>query len=132
VWQRFGRHGDLLKQLGREYAGARKPADFANYEYTVYPGLIKHYRELGYCWVVSTSQEEGRAWRDPSRNPGALPYYAALRRQSDIVYHASPFSSDPNKGPQHPFQYDLSFDYEPLNFDRPGPVVTVYKLKNCK
>jgi hypothetical protein len=132
VWQRFGRHGKLLEQLGREYPGARKPADFANYEYTVWPGLIEHYRELGYCWIVSTSQEEGRAWRDPSRNPGALPYYAALRKQADIVYHASPFSSDPNKGPQHPFQFDLSFDYEPLDFDRPGPVVTVYKLKNCK
>jgi hypothetical protein len=130
-WVRFGRHGAFLRQLGREYAGARKPSDFANYEYTLYPTLIKHYRQLGYCWIVSSSMQEGRAWRDPSRTPQALPYYAALRRQSDIVYHASPFGS-PNEGPQHPFQFDLSFDYEPLNFDRPGPVVTVYKLHDCR
>jgi hypothetical protein len=130
-WVRFGRHGAFLRQLEREYAGARKPNDFANYEYTLYPGLIKHYRQLGYCWIVSSSMQEGRAWRDPSRTPQALPYYAALRRQSDIVYHASPFGS-PNQGPQHPFQFDLSFDYEPLNFGRPGPVVTVYKLRGCR
>jgi Dolichyl-phosphate-mannose-protein mannosyltransferase len=128
-WVRFSRHGAFLKRLEREYPGARKNADFANYEYTIYPGLIKHYRERGYCWIVSTSMQEGRAWRDPSRAPQALPYYAALRRQSDVVYHASPFGSG---GPRHPFQFDLSFDYEPLNFDWPGPVVTVYKLRNCK
>jgi hypothetical protein len=130
-WVRFGRHGAFLHQLEREYAGARKPSDFANYEYTLYPGLIKHYRQRGYCWIVSSSMQEGRAWRDPSRTPGALPYYAALRRQADVVYRASPFGA-PNEGPQHPFQFDLSFDYEPLNFDRPGPVVTVYKLRNCQ
>jgi hypothetical protein len=130
-WVRFQRRGALLHQLAREYKGAGRGQDFANYEATVYPGIIKHYRQLGYCWIVSSSMQEGRAWRDPSRTPGALPYYAALRRQSDIAYRASPFGA-PDAGPQHPFQFDLSFDYEPLNFDRPGPVVTVYKLRNCR
>jgi len=50
--------------------------------------------------------------------------------QADVVYHASPFGTA-DKGPQHPFQYDLSFDYEPLTSTVP-PVVTVYKLHNCR
>lgn len=129
-WTRFLRTRDDVKTLAREYRGAGFPADFANYQRTLWPGLIRHYREGGYCWIVSSSMQEGRAWRDPRRVPGALPYYRALRAQSTIAFHASPFGA-PDAGPQHPFQFDWSFDYYPLIYERPGPVATVYHLKNC-
>jgi hypothetical protein len=31
-----------------------------------------------------------------------------------------------------PFHFDLSFNYYPGAYHRPGPVATVYRLKNCR
>jgi len=52
-------------------------------------------------------------------------YYRDLERRGEVVYEASPYSHDsqPVK-----FNFDFSFDYYPLEYRRPGPLITVYRL----
>jgi hypothetical protein len=94
-------------------------------ERTLSPALIGYYERNGYCWVVSGSTQSGRAFADPKAVPGALAYYAALARQGEVVYHVSPYTH----GREHVgFDFDWSFDYYPLAYERPGPEMTVYRL----
>jgi len=58
--------------------------------------------------------------------PRALPYYRELERSSDLVYEASPYK--PGSKPVK-FSFDWSFDYYPLAYRQPGPVMRVYRLK---
>jgi hypothetical protein len=97
-----------------------------NYELTLAPSLIPYYEREGYCWVVSGSAESGRAFADPSRASLAVAYYRALSRAGTVVYHASPYRAG-----AHPvaFNFDWSFDYYPLAYTRPGPEVTIYRLR---
>ena len=90
------------------------------------PELLDVYRGEGACYVVTGSVQSQRALVDPARVPEASRYYAALRRQATPVYRASPY--DPGAKPVA-FNFDWSFDYYPLSYDRPGPDVTVYKLR---
>jgi hypothetical protein len=64
-----------------------------------------------------------------ARLPAALAYYARLRRESDVVFHVSPYK--PGAKPPR-FDFDFSYNYYPSAFHRPGPEVTIYKLHNCK
>ncbi len=96
-----------------------------DYERTLAPALIGYYRAHGYCWVVSGSTESGRAFADPREVPLAIAYYRALARQGEVVYRASPYA--PGKGPVA-FDFDWSFDYYPLAYERPGPAMTIYRL----
>jgi Dolichyl-phosphate-mannose-protein mannosyltransferase len=97
-----------------------------NYELTLAPALIGHYEQEGYCWVLTGSAEWGRAFADPSRAPHAVAYYRALARAGEVVYRVSPYS----RGARPPaFNFDWSFDYYPLAYVRPGPEVTVYRLR---
>lgn len=96
-----------------------------DYERTLAPALIPYYESRGYCWVVSGSTESGRAQADPSAVPQAIAYYRALAEQGEVVYRASPYGN--GKGPVA-FNFDWSFDYYPLAYDRPGPEMTVYRL----
>ena len=52
-------------------------------------------------------------------------YYARLKREGDVVFRSSPYT-DPHKSV--PFNFDWSFDYEPLAYHRPGPLMTIYRL----
>jgi hypothetical protein len=97
-----------------------------NYELTLAPSLIPYYEREGYCWVVSGSAESGRAFADPSRAPLAVAYYRALARAGTAVYHASPYSAGARPVA---FNFDWSFDYYPLSYARPGPEVTIYRLR---
>ena len=102
-----------------------------NYETTLYPTLIDFYEREGYCWVITGSTESGRAFADRKAVPGAIAYYKALARHGEVVYRASPYSRG-----QSPvaFNFDWSFDYYPLAYRRPGPEMTVYRLRGgrCK
>jgi hypothetical protein len=95
------------------------------YERTLAPALIGYYQAHGYCWIVSGSTESGRAFADPRKVPLAIAYYRALARDGEVVYRASPYT--PGKSPVA-FDFDWSFDYYPLAYHRPGPVMTVYRL----
>jgi hypothetical protein len=97
-----------------------------NYELTLAPSLVPYYEREGYCWVVSGSAESGRAFADPSRAPLAVAYYRALSRAGTVVYHASPYSAGARSVA---FNFDWSFDYYPLSYARPGPEVTIYRLR---
>jgi hypothetical protein len=97
-----------------------------DYETTLAPSLIGYYEANDYCWVISGSTQSGRAFADPRAVPRAIAYYRALRRQGEVVYRASPYAR--GSGPVA-FDFDWSFDYYPLAYDRPGPEMTVYRLR---
>lgn len=97
-----------------------------DYETTLSPALIGWYERLGYCWVVSGSTESGRALADPRAAPFASAYYHALATRAEVVYRVSPYS--PGSNPPG-FSFDWSFDYYPLSYERPGPEMTVYRLR---
>jgi hypothetical protein len=97
-----------------------------------YPSLLKpdyidSYRRSGFCLVMTMSLIEGRSVN--AKLPKALAYYDRLRRESDVVFHLSPY--DPGAKPPR-FDFDFSYNYYPSAFQRPGPEVTIYKLHNCK
>jgi Dolichyl-phosphate-mannose-protein mannosyltransferase len=127
-WQRFVRTSADAKRLAKQFPGARRKADFANYVATVFPGQIDFLRSKGVCWIVSGSTQSGRAFNNPERVPQAIKYYKALNREADLRYRIAPFA-----GPKadNYFQYDYAVDFAPLRFSRPGPTMRVYQLRNC-
>jgi len=96
-----------------------------DYERTLSPALIPWYEQHGFCWVVSGSTESGRALADPGEVPQALAYYRALAADARVEFTSSPYRA--GAGPV-PFGFDWSFDQYPLAYERPGPVMTVYRL----
>ncbi len=97
-----------------------------NYESTLGPALVSYYEREDYCWVVSGYTQSGRAFADPKVVPHAIAYYRELEKQGEVVYHVSPYS--PGKS-SIKFNFDWTFDYYPLAFHRPGPEMTVYRLR---
>jgi 4-amino-4-deoxy-L-arabinose transferase-like glycosyltransferase len=97
-----------------------------NYETTLYPALVDFYEREGYCWVISGSTESGRAFADPKAVPHAIAYYRKLARDGEVVFRSSPYSKrhDPVA-----FNFDWSFDYYPLAYKRPGPLMKIYRLR---
>jgi hypothetical protein len=97
-----------------------------NYVRTLSPALVDYYESKGYCWVISGSTQSGRAFADPRAVPLAIAYYRALAARGEVVFRSSPYAR--GEGPV-PFGFDWSFDYYPLSYERPGPSVTVYRLR---
>jgi hypothetical protein len=127
-WARWVRTKADARRLARQYRGAAKPADFANFGYTLFPGLLPYLKARGVCWIVSASEQSGRVFKDPSRVPQGVAYYRALAREADLRYRLAPF---PGRKAEHYYQYDLAHDFAPLQFRRPGPTVRVYQLRGC-
>jgi hypothetical protein len=131
-WNRLVRTGADKRELIRRYPDLKgkinRTADFANNGFTLFPGLLDFYREKGACWVVSGSMQSGRVFNNPKRVPEAVKYYRALERQSELVYQAQPFDG---RRAKHYFQYDLAFNFGPLRYERPGPAIRVYRLRDC-
>jgi hypothetical protein len=97
-----------------------------------YPSLLKPeyidaYRQTGFCLVMTMSVIKGRA--EVAKLPQALAYYDQLAKQSKVVYHTSPYK--PGAKPVR-FDFDFSYNYYPAAFERPGPEITIYRLRNCK
>jgi hypothetical protein len=61
--------------------------------------------------------------------PGARAYYRRLEREGRLLREFSPYSR--GEGPV-PFSFDLSYNYYPSAYERPGPVVRIYRLRNCR
>lgn len=129
-WTRFVRSAADIELLAKRHPRSRSNADFANYTYTLFPGLFDFYRDRGVCWIVSGSGQSGRAFNNPKRVPAAIRYYRRLDREATLRFSVSPFGP-PGTGPDHPFQYDHTFNYYPLDYERPGPVMRVYRLRDC-
>jgi hypothetical protein len=96
-----------------------------DYERTLSPELVRHYEETGYCWVVSGSTQRGRAEAQPAVVPGAIDYYRTLERDGTVVHRESPYAAGHD---EVAFNFDWSFDFYPLAYRRPGPVMTVFRL----
>ena len=94
------------------------------YERSLRPALIQSYERADYCWVVVSSLQAGRAFAQPGLAPNALRYYAALANQARLVYQLTPFSSRRAV----PFSFDWSIDYYPIQYTRPGPEMSIYRL----
>jgi hypothetical protein len=127
-WERWTRSPALIAELGRDFRGARYPANFQNYERTLEPELIDVYRREHACWVVTGSTQYGRARAESYRVPEALEYYRALRRQAAVAFKVSPVRG----GDRLPrYQVDKAFNYVEGAYHRPGPEMIVYKIRDC-
>ncbi len=96
------------------------------YEKKLSPARIENYLRRGFCWVVSGSTESGRAYAAPREAPGAIDYYRELGRRAQVVFRSSPY--DPGAEPVR-FNFDFSFNFYPLAYHRPGPEITIYRLR---
>jgi hypothetical protein len=106
--------------------GPGRIVNIEDYERTLRPDLIDAYEQQGYCWVVSGSTQRGRAEADPEEVPQATAYYAELERRGRLVHESSPFADGAEPVA---FNFDFSFNYAPLAYERPGPVMQVYRLR---
>ena len=100
---------------------------FQGYTRRLTPGLIDAYRRGGYCWVVTASHQ-----RDRGLKAGFAPtaaYYARLDRESRRAAGFSPYRAGAEPVP---FNFDLSFNYLPAAYERPGPVVEVRRIERCR
>jgi hypothetical protein len=104
-------------------AGACPVIKLEDYERTTRPQLIGNYTRGGFCWVITGSTQYGRALADPDEVPDALAYYDELRRRGEVVYRISPYGEG-----DVPFSFDYSFNYYPLDYERPGPEIVIYRL----
>jgi Dolichyl-phosphate-mannose-protein mannosyltransferase len=99
----------------------------SNYHFALSPRAVEDMRFYGYCTVMTISLVRDRVERIGSRKVRA--YYRRLERESDLVKVWSPY----RKGAKPPpFDFDLSYNYYPGAFERPGPEIRLYRLRNCK
>jgi hypothetical protein len=98
-----------------------------DYERTLSPPMLDRYARRGYCTVLTGSTQYGRALREPREVPGAVAYYRALARRSDVIYRVSPRG----RAGAGPFSFDFSFNAYPLSYDRPGPEIVIRRLRQC-
>jgi hypothetical protein len=124
-WRLYPALNPRITPAGAIAPAYKPPIGLENYETTLYPALIDFYEREGFCWVITGSTESGRAFADPHAVPHAIAYYRALERQGEVVYRASPYAR--GRGPVA-FNFDWSFDYYPLAYERPGPLMTIYRL----
>jgi hypothetical protein len=97
------------------------------YASTLTPENIDAYRSAGFCLVMTNSLTRGRA--ENAKVPKALAYYQRLEAESNHLLHVSPFK--PGRQPV-PLHFDFSYNYYPTAYYRPGGIVDVYQLRNCK
>jgi hypothetical protein len=125
LWCKYASLFTRISPTGALDSSYKREVGIENYERTLAPALIGYYESNGFCWVVTGSTESGRAQADPGAVPNALAYYRALARAGEVVFRASPYTR--GHGPVA-FNFDWSFDYYPLAYDRPGPEMVVYRL----
>jgi len=125
LWRKYPSMLDRISASGSLLA---RPTQISieDYERTLAPALIGYYERHGYCWVISGSTQSGRAYSDPRAVPLAIAYYRALAAHAQVVFRASPYAR--GHAPSA-FNFDWSFDYYPLAYERPGPLMTVYRLR---
>jgi hypothetical protein len=109
--------------VARPDGGVRASA----YHAVLDPGVIDDYRLYGYCLVVTVDVVRDRALQTGDRDARA--YYARLERESKVVKTFSPY----DKGAHPvPFSFDLSYNYYPPEYHRPGPTVEIRRLDECR
>jgi hypothetical protein len=109
--------------VARPDGGVRASA----YQEVLDPGVIDEYRLYGYCLVMTVDTVRDRALQTGDRNARA--YYDRLERESKVVRTFSPYDSGAKPVP---FNFDLSFNYYPPEYHRPGPTVQIHRLNDCR
>ena len=109
--------------VARPAGGVRASA----YHSVLDPGVIDDYRLYGYCLVVTVDVVRDRALQTGDRDARA--YYDRLARESRVVKTFSPY--DEGADPV-PFSFDLSYNYYPPEYHRPGPTVQIHRLDHCR
>jgi dolichyl-phosphate-mannose-protein mannosyltransferase len=99
----------------------------SSYHAVLSPGVIDDYRLYGYCLIVTADVVEDRALQ--TGDSGARAYYDRLDRESRVVKTFSPY--DKGADPV-PFNFDLSYNYYPPEYHRPGPIVQIHRLDDCR
>jgi Dolichyl-phosphate-mannose-protein mannosyltransferase len=96
------------------------------YHAVLRPSVIDDYRLYGYCLVMTVNVVRDRALE--SGDPQARAYYERLERDAELVREFRPYKdgADPV-----PFSFDLSYNYYPGAYERPGPTVRIYRLRDC-
>lgn len=90
------------------------------------PALITQFEREGYCYVVSASIQRGRVEKFPEKAPNAAAYFEALENDAEKVASFSPMK----QGVKVPrFNFDISYNYYPLAYERPGPQIDIYRLQ---
>jgi hypothetical protein len=125
-WAKFPTSRTNVARDGSIHLGAGGIVNIEDYERELQPGLIDLYERKGYCYVVSGSTQRGRAEAQPDQVPRAVAYYAELERRADKVAEFSPYRR--GHGPVA-FNFDWSFDFYPLAYERPGALMTIYRLR---
>jgi hypothetical protein len=126
-WRKFLTTRTTLDEQGRKRRGnVGRTITIEDYERITRPGLVGSYERGGFCWVMIGSTQYGRALAEPREVPRAIRYYRTLERHGERVYRIDPYRS--GEGPVD-FNFDWSFDYYPLAYERPGPTVVVYHLR---
>jgi hypothetical protein len=128
-WSKFPTSRSNIANDGSLISGPGRIVNVEDYERTLYPELIDRYIQRGYCWVVVGSTQRGRAEAQPRVVPRAIDYYRALEQRSTLAFEASPYGK--GKGPVK-FNFDWTFDFYPMAYARPGPVMQVYRLRGGK
>jgi hypothetical protein len=91
------------------------------------PEVIDDYRLYGYCLVMTVNVVRDRTLE--TGDPRAREYYERLDAESDLVREFSPY--DEGADPV-PFSFDLSYNYYPTAYHRPGPTVRLQRLRDCE
>jgi Dolichyl-phosphate-mannose-protein mannosyltransferase len=128
-WSKYPTSRSNIANDGSRVPGPGRIVNVEDYERTLYPGLIDDYVRRGYCWVVVGSTQRGRAEAQPAVVPNASAYYRALDQRATLAFAASPYAK--GKGPVK-FNFDWTFDFYPLAYARPGPLMQVYRLSGGK
>jgi 4-amino-4-deoxy-L-arabinose transferase-like glycosyltransferase len=100
---------------------------FQAYEKRLSPALLDQYRAGGYCWVVVASYQHDRGMKAGFQQAKA--YYRALDAQSvkRAVFSPYRFGAKPVS-----FNFDLSFNFLPRAYARPGPLLELHQLRGCR
>jgi 4-amino-4-deoxy-L-arabinose transferase-like glycosyltransferase len=109
--------------VARPDGGVRASA----YHAVLSPDVIDDYRLYGYCLVITADVVQDRALQ--TGDADARAYYDRLARESRVVKTFSPY--DPGADPV-PFSFDLSYNYYPPAYHRPGPTVRIHRLDDCR
>jgi hypothetical protein len=125
-WNKYPLSRKIDPATGRTVAGAAGVVNIEDFEKQLFPELVDVFERQAYCYVVVGSTQRGRAEVEPEAVPNALKYYEELERRSKVAYRVSPYSE--GKGPVA-FNFDWTFNYYPLAYNRPGPVMTIYRLQ---
>ena len=125
-WNKYPLSRMIDPSTGEPVPGAAGVVNIEDFERQLQPELIDVFEQQQYCWVVVGSTQRGRAEVEPEQVPNALRYYAELERRSKVAYAVSPYAK--GKGPVA-FNFDWTFNYYPLAYNRPGPVMTIYRLQ---